>query len=119
MADGPLDLSQQEGFKNEEIQKEFGQSADDPQDIRVIISKLIRIILGFLGIIFTVLLIHAGFKWMTAAGNDEQAKEAKKQIINSVIGLLIVLAAYSITVFVMESLLGATSEQDYSQRYRF
>jgi uncharacterized membrane protein len=74
----------------------------------MIAAKLIRIALGFLGIIAVVLLILGGFKWMTAGGNEDKVSEAKRTIGQAIIGLLIILASYSIAQFVINSLAEAT-----------
>lgn len=66
-------------------------------NLATIISILIQTILGFLGIVFLVLTIMAGFKWMTSQGNEDEIKKAKGSLKNSIIGLLIVIAAYTIT----------------------
>jgi len=73
-------------------------------DLATIISTLISVILGFLGIIFLVLTISAGFKWMTSQGNEEEIKKAKGTVKNSIIGLVIVIAAYAITYSVFKYL---------------
>lgn len=65
-----------------------------------IIGVIIGVILSFLGVIFLLLIIYGGFLWMTAAGNEEKVTKAKKIIQNSIVGLIIVIAAYAITVFV-------------------
>lgn len=78
-------------------QKGAGYSA--PEDPRLIASQIIKTALGFLGIIFLGLIIYGGFLWMTAGGNEESVGKAKKTIYYAVIGLLIVMAAYSITYF--------------------
>ncbi|BFD25350.1 MAG: hypothetical protein JST_000693 [Candidatus Parcubacteria bacterium] len=62
-----------------------------------IIATLIQVLLGFLGIIFLILTIVSGFKWMTAQGNEDTIKKAKGTLMNAIIGLVIVLAAYIIT----------------------
>jgi len=72
------------------------------------VSYVIKLVLSLLGIIFVILIIYAGFIWMTAAGNDEKIAQAKKTIISATIGLAIVLAAYAITYFVIDQLLIAT-----------
>ena len=69
-----------------------------------LVANIIGVILGFLALIFLVLTIMAGFKWMTAGGNDEEVKKAQTSLKNAVIGLVIVLAAYAITYFVFNSL---------------
>lgn len=79
-----------------------GLGAND--NLASIISVLISVVLGFLGIVFLGLTIMAGFKWMTSEGNEEEIKKAKGSIKNSVMGLLIVLAAYAITYSVFKYL---------------
>ncbi len=72
------------------------------------IARIIRVALGFLGIIFLVLILYAGFMWMTAAGNEEKISTAKKIMTAAIIGAAIILSAYAITYFVIDSLLVAT-----------
>jgi len=73
-----------------------------------IVGAVIKILLSFLGVIFLVLLIYGGYLWMTARGEEALAKKAKDIIKNAIIGLVIVLAAYAITNFVMENIWVAT-----------
>ncbi len=75
----------------------------------IIVGNIIYGILTVVGIIFTVLTLYAGFLWMTAAGNEETIKKAKKLISNSIIGLIIVLAAYSISFFVISKIISAAN----------
>lgn len=69
-------------------------------DPRVRAGQIIGIVLSFIGVIFLILMIYAGIMWMTAAGNDQQVTKAKDLMINAVIGLIIVFAAYAITAYV-------------------
>jgi hypothetical protein len=80
-------------------------SQNDP---RIMIAKIINTALGVLGILFTVLIVYAGFKWMTAAGNEDAIKSAKSILISSIIGLAIIFSAFAISKFVLESLDTAT-----------
>lgn len=80
------------------------------QDLRTTIMLIINIILGFLGIIAIIIVLYGGFKWMTAAGNEEQVGEAKKIIIAGIVGLAIIFAAYSIASFVVTQLATATGQ---------
>ena len=79
-------------------------------DIRVMVARIIRTALGLLGIVALVLMLYAGFVWMTAGGDDEKISQAKKILLNSVIGLAIILSSYAITSFVISSLVAATTE---------
>jgi heme/copper-type cytochrome/quinol oxidase subunit 2 len=64
------------------------------------VGRIIKIALGMIGTIFLVLTVYAGFLWMTASGNEEQVKKATRILTTAVIGIVIVLASYSITYFV-------------------
>jgi len=55
------------------------------------VAKTIVAAVGF-GIV-VILLIVAGIKYMTSGGDDTKAAEAKKGIINGLIGLVVVVAA--------------------------
>ncbi len=77
-------------------------------DIFVFVSKGISIGLSFIGVIFLLLLIYGGYLWMTDRGNEDQVAKAKKLIQAAVIGLIIVVAAYSISWFVINVLTQST-----------
>ncbi len=65
------------------------------------VGKYIKVVLSLTGTIFLVLTVYAGFLWMTAQGKDEQVTKAKGIITTATIGLAIVLAAYSLTAFIV------------------
>ncbi|MFB6226073.1 MAG: Mbov_0395 family pilin-like conjugal transfer protein, partial [Candidatus Paceibacteria bacterium] len=73
-----------------------------------IVGNIINIFLGLLGIIALVLIIYGGYLIMTSGGNEEQVQDGKKVLINAVIGLAIILAAFGITNFVINALTDAT-----------
>ncbi len=69
-----------------------------------LVARVIQVVLSLLGVIFLALTLVSGFKWMTAGGNEEQVKQATKTLKAAIIGLIIVLAAYSITYFIFTKL---------------
>lgn len=73
-------------------------------DIRTIVANIIKWLLGLVGLILVVIIMYAGFLWMTAAGNEDQITQAKSTMRNAVIGLAIILSAYSIVLFVLNML---------------
>ena len=89
----------------------FRQEAGFSGDVSIggVVATVIKAAMGFLAIIFIVILIINGFKWMTAGGNEEQVKQAQQAIKRAIIGLIIVVAAYSITYFVFDVLSDAGS----------
>ena len=60
------------------------------------LGLIVNTILSLLGVVFIVLIVIAGFKWMTASGNEKQVEEARKNITNAIIGLVITVASYAI-----------------------
>lgn len=68
-----------------------------PQDL---IGVAINAALTLVGLFFLVLMIYAGYLWLTARGEEEPINKAKKIITSSIIGFVLVASAYSITVFV-------------------
>jgi len=89
-----------EGGLNEIGTEAYGENGAPTKSLPAIVASIVKVLLGLLGLIFVVLLIAAGFKYMTAGGNQDKIDEAVHQIRNAVIGLIIVLCAYSITYFI-------------------
>ncbi len=69
-----------------------------------IISVVIFNLLGIVGVIFLILMIWGGTMWMTSGGNEKRVGTAKSILTTAVIGLVIVLMAYSITYFIVQNL---------------
>jgi amino acid transporter len=87
----------------------FGATSDTTTgkpttDLMVTIGSIIQRLLGLLGIILVVLIIYAGYLWMMAQGDADQVQQAKDIIKNAVIGLIIMMAAYAITYFVLQAI---------------
>lgn len=78
-------------------------------DPRIAAINIINIVLGCLGIIFLIIILYGGFKWMMSGGNEDSISSARKIIVAGIIGLAIILAAYAIANFVINSLLYATT----------
>ncbi|MCD4705796.1 pilin [bacterium] len=87
-----------------------GNSAgySDDTDMEPILGKIIKTLLSFLGVVFFILIVYGGFIWMTAGGNTDKVGTAKKIIINSIIGLTVVMFAYAITWYIVSQLVEST-----------
>ena len=76
------------------------------------VGTIVASVLSVLGTLFLVLTIYAGILWMTASGEEDKIAKAKQILSAAIIGLAIVMSAYTITYFV-GSRLGASAPADY------
>ena len=74
-------------------------------DLPTVAGTIVNVALSLLGIIFIILVIVGGFKWMTAGGNEEEVKVASKYIKRAITGLVITLSSYAIWNLILERLL--------------
>ena len=77
--------------------------------VEMLLGAIISALLAFLGVIFLILIFYAGFLWMIDAGSGEKIKKAKSIMLAAVIGLILTLAAYAITLEIMTILQNASS----------
>ena len=70
-------------------------------DLESTVVKIVQWVLGFLGLVAVIMILIGGFQWMTAGGNEEKVASAKKIISAAVIGLIVVLLAWAIVIFVV------------------
>ena len=95
--------------------KTVGQEGNAPyqsivpgsNDLATIIGIAIQAFLSILGVLFLVYIVYAGYKWMSAAGDEEKVTKAKDTIERAVIGLLVTIGAYAISVWLFSNLLAA------------
>ncbi len=74
-----------------------------PTPLPQLIGSYIQIFLSLLGVIFLILVIYGGFKWMNARGKTDEVTKAKDIIIDAMIGLVLIVAAYAITSFILNA----------------
>ena len=60
------------------------------------ISAFVTLIMVVAALAFVFMLITGGVRWMLAGGKKEKVDEAKTQLMNAFIGILIVFAAWAI-----------------------
>ena len=77
------------------------------QDLKETIANIVRIIIGFLGILVIIAIIFGGFKMMTSRGDADEVGKGRQIVAAGVVGLVIVLAAYAISGFVIDSIQNA------------
>lgn len=71
--------------------------------IRQLALTIVNFFLTFLGLIAVIMIIYGGFLYVSAAGKEDKIESAKKIIMYSIIGILIILLSFAI----VNTILGA------------
>jgi cytochrome bd-type quinol oxidase subunit 2 len=86
-----------------EINKDNGKTANS------IVKTVINILTVVVGVLAVIMIIYAGFRYVTSGGNDDAVKGAKNTILYAIIGLVVVALAQIIVHFVLAKLKRATT----------
>ena len=86
-----------------QIQAGAGES-EIPDDPQVLVIKIINIFLGLMATVFIVLVLLSGYWFLTARGEPDMIKKGKDTLKRAILGLVIVLLAYSIAYFIGKEL---------------
>lgn len=101
---GPNDTSVSVDYPSE-----FSKFIFQGGNIGDILSKAIPLVLAFAGLGLLLMLISAGYTFLTSAGDAKKMEQGKQQLTNAIVGFFIVFAAYWIvqltgTIFGLESI---------------
>lgn len=69
-------------------------------------SKVVYVLIFAVGIVAVLVLLWSGFSYITAGGDAEKAEKAKKMIVGTIIGILIILGSYVIYNSVVDTVNG-------------
>lgn len=69
-------------------------------DIRIIAALILRYAMGVVGVIFLGYAVYAGYTIMTSQGEEDKVAKARSTLRTSIIGIIVLFAAYSITILV-------------------
>jgi len=84
--------------------KGLGGSGSHYQTLGALFGRAFDLIIMVAGIIFVVLLLVGGIMYMTSMGNEDGTKKARQLMLDAVIGLVIVVAAWAVGNFVLTQL---------------
>lgn len=86
----------------------FAGEASGRTDFRVYIQNFYRFAISASILIATVLIMIGGIMWVTSAGNPSRIEKAKSYIIDSIIGVVLLMAAYTILQVINPQLVNLT-----------
>lgn len=82
----------------------LGAGSSGTQDVRLTTANIINTGFLLIGIIFVIIVMISGAFYLFSQNDPEKKAKAKKIVISGIIGLLIVLLAFSITTFILNAL---------------
>ncbi len=88
--------------KSSDICKEYIKSTDN--QVGLLIARVLKTMLFIIGALSVVMIVYAGFNFVTSAGDSGKVNKAKGVILYAVIGLVVSLLAYAIVSFVTSSI---------------
>lgn len=71
-----------------------------PADLRGAIINVLNTVVNFLGLLMVIAIVVAGFRLVLSQGEEEGKEKAKKGVFYAIIGLILVLLAKAIILFV-------------------
>ena len=77
--------------------------------IETTLNGILQTAFAFLGVLFLGMILYGGYNWMTAMGEEEKVEKGKSTLIWAAIGLIVILAAYAISYYVIERVATASS----------
>ena len=83
----------------------FGETGQDVSNVTKILSNVFGLITLGAGIFLLAQLVMGGFQYASAGGDSKAVENAQKRIVNGIIGLIIIVAAYFI-IGIIEKVLG-------------
>ncbi|MEK9183236.1 MAG: hypothetical protein AAB849_01895 [Patescibacteria group bacterium] len=95
-------------LKNTGAAAGYPSETTDQYSMAATVGAIINVALGILGTVFLGLTFYAGYLWFTAGGDEEKTTQAKAYLYNGLIGMIIVLASYGLSRFVVTSIISAT-----------
>jgi hypothetical protein len=73
-------------------------------NLGVLLARALVILFFFAAVLSFVFIVIGGIQWITAGGDKAAAQAARDRITAAVVGLLIVVAAFAITVIITAAL---------------
>ncbi len=67
------------------------------------ITDIVKFVVGFLGVIAVIVIIWAGWTYVTSAGASDKVMLAKRTILYAIIGLVVTIMAGAIVAFVVNT----------------
>lgn len=96
----PTQVDQPSGSSANEIQNPLGEGNDD---LFAFIDTIINVVLRIGSVIAVLVVIYAGFLFVTAGGDEKKISTAKMTLLYAVIGIAILLGARALSTIIINT----------------
>lgn len=73
-------------------------------DIPTVVANVIKVLMGLSATVMLVVILYAGFSYLTSAGDSNKTAKAFGLIKSSAIGIIIIVTAYSLSQFIINNI---------------
>jgi hypothetical protein len=67
------------------------------------LQNVVRVVIAVAFVLVTLAFVYAGFVWMTSAGNPGKVEQGKHLLLNTLLGMVLILGAWLLIDFVMKT----------------
>jgi len=89
----------------ENLRKQTGYTTTD---LPTFIGRIIKWVLGIIGVVMIAMFVYGGVMYATSAGNEDRIETGKKVMVYTIVGVIIIALAYVLTDFVIDALFPTT-----------
>ncbi len=93
-----------EGIAPQGEERSLPNPLGEEHDLQYVVTQVFNIAFGLAGIIALAYLIVGGYQYITSQGNPDAATMAKSTVVNSIIGLIIILTAFLLVNFALQQI---------------
>jgi hypothetical protein len=88
-------------------------AGDKPKSIgaETLVGRITKAAIAIVGSLTLVMVVYGGVMWLLASGNEEKVGKAKKILVWSLLGLIVVFSAYAILSFALSQITATTIPQ--------
>ena len=83
------------------------------RDLQGVVNLALQIAFGLAGLVAVGYLVWGGYQYITSGGGDG-AENGKKTIMNAIIGIIVIVAAYALANYIWQQFTGTSIDQSTS-----
>ena len=88
----------------EQLETVGEESGLPEQDLPELVARIIRWVIGIIGVVLVALFVYGGVVYATSIGNEERVETGKKIMLYAVIGVVIIAIAFAVSSYVIQAL---------------